>query len=212
VQWRYAILRMHETIAKAVPFLDEADLGRFHKHFKSVFVDDYATVPHQSIQRLLALRRADRLDIRRLGNDYEVTTDGAQRGAIVRREGETIPFDAFIDATGQASMSARDVPFPGLIEQNVLKRAATPESGLIVSSETEATFVRTGGVDLDENFRPVFEAGLCNELYCAAIAFLLHKMPFVQGITSAHEIGSIVSRSIIEQTKATGDGTVLVVG
>lgn len=212
VQWRYAILRMHEVVAKAVPFFDENDLGRFHKHFKSVFVDDYATVPHQSIQRLLALRRADRLDILRLGNDYEVTTDGAQRGAIVRREGETIPFDAFIDATGQASMSARDVPFPSLIEQNVLKRATTPESGLIVSSETEATFVRTGGVDLDENFRPVFEAGLCNELYCAAIAFLLHKMPFVQGITSAHEIGAIVSRSIIEQTEVTDSRTSLVLG
>lgn len=47
VEWRYAILRMHEVVALAVPHLDEEDLVRFHRHFKSVFVDDYATVPHQ---------------------------------------------------------------------------------------------------------------------------------------------------------------------
>jgi hypothetical protein len=45
---------------------------------------------------------------------------------------------------------------------------------------------------------PKFEDNLCNQLYCAAISFLLHKMPFVQGITSAHEIGGIVSRAILE--------------
>ena len=53
------------------------------------------------------------------------------------------------------------------------------------------------GVDLDTAFRPKFEGNLCNQLYCAAISFLLHKMPFVQGITSAHDIGGIVSKAII---------------
>ena len=37
---------------------------------------------------------------------------------------------------------------------------------------------------------------MCTNLYCAAIPFLLHKMPFVQGITSAKEIGDIVSQAI----------------
>ena len=105
-------------------------------------------------------------------------------------------FDAFIDATGQSSMSARDMPFPSLIEQGVIKPAATREGSTIISSEEEETFTRTGGVDLDAAFRPKFEDNLCNQLYCAAISFLLHKMPFVQGITSAHEIGEIVSKAI----------------
>jgi uncharacterized NAD(P)/FAD-binding protein YdhS len=197
VQWRYAILRMHEVIARAVPHLDEDDLARFHKKFKTVFVDDYATVPHQSIQRLLALRRAGKLDILRLGNDYEISTEGIERGAIVRYEGKSTIFEAFIDATGQASMSARDMPFPSLVAQGVIKSAATPEGSLILSGETEDAFTRTGGVDLDNAFRPKFEDNLCNQLYCAAISFLLHKMPFVQGITSAHEIGGIVSKAIL---------------
>lgn len=205
VQWRYAILRMHETIAKAVPFLNEADLGRFHKHFKSVFVDDYATVPHQSIQRLMALRRDGRLEVLRLGKVYDITTKGVAHGATVRVDKENVAFDAFIDATGQAAMSVRDIPFPTLVAQGVIKAAATPEADLIISSETDEIFTRTGGVDLDDRFRPRFEDDLCRELYCAAIAFLLHKMPFVQGITSANEIGGVVSRSIVEQSKGVGE-------
>jgi uncharacterized NAD(P)/FAD-binding protein YdhS len=198
VAWRYAILRMHEVVAKAVPHFDKDDLGRFHKFFKAIFVDDYASVPHQSIQRLLALRRAGKIDILKLGSDYKIDTDDSRRGVIIRHGQETFPFEAFIDATGQASMSVRDIPFPSLLEQGVLKPAATPEGLAIIGSDTEEAFVRTRGVDLDDAFRPKFEQNLCNRLYCAAISFLLHKMPFVQGITSAHEIGGIVSRALRE--------------
>jgi uncharacterized NAD(P)/FAD-binding protein YdhS len=202
VEWRYAILRMHEVIALAVPHLDEEDLFRFHKHFKTIFVDDYATVPHQSIQRLLALRRAGRLEILRLGDQYEINTDGVERGAIVRHNGTEAAFDAFIDATGQASLSARDLPFPTLIEQGVIRRASTTEGSPILSLDNDEVSARTGGIDLDAAFRPKFEENFCHQLYCAAIAFLLHKMPFVQGITSSHEIGGIVSKAIIDHIDA----------
>ena len=63
---------------------------------------------------------------------------------------------------------------------------------------TAAPLVRTGGVDLDEKFRPKFEDDLTHSLYCGSIAFLLHKLPFVQGITSARDIGEIVSQAILE--------------
>ncbi|MET0675469.1 MAG: FAD/NAD(P)-binding protein [Bradyrhizobium sp.] len=202
VRWRYAILCMHEVIARAIPYLDENDLGRFHKRFKTIFVDDYATVPHQSIQRLLALRRAGKLAIIKLGNDYEICTEGIRRGAVVRYAGNTATFDAFIDATGQTSMSARDMPFPSLIEQGVIKPAATPEGSPVITSESEEAFTRTGGVDLDAAFRLKFQDNLCNRLYCAAISFLLHKLPFVQGITSAHQIGEIVSKAILEDIES----------
>ena len=189
VPWRYAILRMHEIIARAVPYLDEGDLGRFHKKLKSVFVDDYATVPHQSIQRLLALRRAGKLEILKLGNDYDIRTEEVKRGAIVRYEAIDVAFDSFVDATGQAAMSARDLPFPSLLEQGVIRPATTRDGSLLADGEAVEETTRTGGLDLDASFRPVFGKNLSNRLYCAAISFLLHKLPFVQGITSAHEIG-----------------------
>ncbi|MGF7159632.1 putative NAD(P)/FAD-binding protein YdhS [Rhodoligotrophos appendicifer] len=199
VPWRYAILRMHEVIARAIPHLDDVDLGRFHKHFKSIFVDDYATVPHESIKRLLALHRAGKLDVLALGNDYTISTDAVEQGAVVS-SGQTVTYDAFIDATGQQSMSARDIPFPTLLAQGVIRKAATPEADAIIDDAGES-MVRTGGVDLDDAFRPIFEANLSNRLYCVAISFLLYKLPFVQGITSAYELGGLVSSAILSDIR-----------
>jgi uncharacterized NAD(P)/FAD-binding protein YdhS len=207
VEWRYAILRMHEIVAKVIPQLDETDLARFHKYFKTVFVDDYATVPHESIKRLLALRRAGKLDIRALGADYQISTENVERGAVLSHQGETATFGAFIDATGQHALSAADIPFPTLLEQGVVRKAATPDAQLLADDDGEST-TRTGGIDLDAAFRPNFEKNLSNRLYCAAISFLLHKLPFVQGITSAHEIGDIVAAAILEDCTASGEGSI----
>ena len=196
VAWRYAILRMHEVIARSVPYLNEGDLRRFHQSLKSIFIDDYATVPAQSIQRVLALRRAGKLDILRLGDSYKLDTEGVQNGAKLLFQGAQIAFDAFIDATGQTPLSVENIPFPSLIEQQVINAAATPVGGLI-GAEREP-FTRTGGLDLDAAFRPILTLNLCNRLYCAAISFLLHKLPFVQGITSSRDIGKIVSSAIAD--------------
>ncbi len=197
VEWRYAILRMHEVIARAIPHLDKQDLERFHKHFKSVFIDDYATIPHDSIRRLLALHGAGKLDILALGKDSDIDTESGERGAIVRTGNRRLSFDAFIDATGQEPLSARDIPFPTLLEQGVLRKAATTAAGSL--AEGDQDIVRTGGIDLDDRFRPVFEANLTNRLYCGSISFLLHKLPFVQGITSARDIGETISGAILAE-------------
>lgn len=195
VPWRYAILRMHEIVARIVPHLDETDLKRFHRHFKVVFVDDYATVPHQSIKRLLALRNAGKLDVRALGSDYDIRKNDPDPGVTVVSGITEMLFKAFIDATGQHPLSARDLPFPSL--KNVLQLSSTPRAG--AWHEPAGTGVRTGGIDLDEEFRPRVGHGVTNQLYCVAIAFLLHKLPFVQGITSSRDLGVLVSDAILKE-------------
>jgi hypothetical protein len=114
---------------------------------------------------------------------------------MVTLSGESRAFDAFIDATGQHTLSARDLPFPTLLEQGVFRKATTRTAATL---DAEPSTVRTGGVDLDDKFRPVFEANLSNEIYCGAISFLLHKLPFVQGITSARDIGGVIAGAILE--------------
>jgi len=197
VPWRYAILIMHEIVARVVPHLDETDLKRFHRSFKGVFVDNYATVPLMSIRRLLALHRVGKLDILKLGEDYEVSQEEVSRGAAVKvGEGRHV-FDAFIDATGQSSLSATDLPFPTLVSQGGVRRSETPKAGALMADDGSVPTVRTGGIDVDEQYRPKLDQLLCNRLYCAAISFLLHKEPFVQGITSACEIGDKVAKAIL---------------
>ena len=194
VPWRYAILRMHEVIARAVPHFSNGDLGRFHKYFKTVFVDDYATVPHESIERLLALHNAGKLEVMATGSDYTIEkTDGQPGVELTVAASSPIRFAAFIDATGQHPLSAKDIPFESLRRQDVIRQAQTPTNSL---GGDGCDLRPTGGIDVDESFRPKFEANLTNQLYCVSVPFLLHKLPFVQGITSASDMGEIVSESI----------------
>jgi hypothetical protein len=137
-----------------------------------------------------------------LGNDYRIDTDRVERGAAVAVEGKTLAYAAFIDATGQHSMSADDIPFPSLQEQGVVRKAQTVEAQSVFDEGSPDVTVETGGIELDDAFRPIFQHNLSNKLYCAAISFLLHKLPFVQGITSAEEIGGIVSKAIVDDVTA----------
>lgn len=198
VAWRYAILSMHETVLRAVPHFNDEDLKRFHKYFKTLFVDDYATVPHQSIERLLALHRAGRLSVLKLGPDYKLDKDSVEKGAVIEIGDDRHAFTAFIDATGQHAVSAWDIPFPSLISQGVVREARTEKASTALAMADDTATVATGGIDLDSQFRPKFEKPLSHNLYCVSIPFLLHKLPFVQGITSAEELGRLVANAILD--------------
>ncbi|AYD05226.1 FAD/NAD(P)-binding protein [Neorhizobium sp. NCHU2750] len=190
VAWRYAILITHEIIESAVGHFTADDLVRFNRSFKSIFADDYATVPHLSIERLLALHDAGRLDIIALGDQSAISHAELERGATLTFAGGTLRFDTFIDATSQKTKSADDLPFPSLKEHGLVSHART-----ITPRGNQR---RTGGIDVDDHCRPLI-AGIkpVRRLYIPAISYLLHKRPFVQGITSAAELGQTVARSII---------------
>ncbi len=190
VQWRYAILITHEIIEAAVDCLNADDLERFNRSFKSIFADDYATVPHLSIERLLALHESGHLEILALGNDSEISSDGLTRGVTVNSACGRRVFDTFIDATGQKNRSAADLPFRGLVERGLISEGWT--------ITTTGNQRRTGGIDLDAQCRPLISGTQpIRRLFFPAVAYLLHKRPFIQGITSAAELGKVVAHSII---------------
>lgn len=184
VPWRYAILRMHEVLALITPHLDEDALQRFNRFLKPVFVDEYATVPHLSIERLLALHRAGVLDVTALGEDYRIDTRSIERGALVIVDGEKRHFPVFIDATGQLPLAIDKFPFQTLIDQGVVLDAA--------SGEGEGP----KGVEVDDCYRPVSAHETAGNLYCLSIPFILGRHPFIQGITSSYEMGEVVGAEI----------------
>lgn len=190
VAWRYAILISHEIIETSVTSLTADDLARFNRSFKSIFADDYATVPHLSIERLLALHRANKLQIVALGDQAKVSRGGLERGAIVSGAAGDLQFETFIDATGQKSLSADELPFPSLRQHGLVAPALTVTQ--------RGSHRRTGGIDIDASYRPLI-AGVrpVRRLYIPAVSYLLHKQPFVQGITSAATLGQVVARSIV---------------
>jgi uncharacterized NAD(P)/FAD-binding protein YdhS len=197
VAWRYAILRMHEVIESIVPHLNDADFLRFSKNLKTVFIDDYATVPHESILRMLALHDAGKLEVVAVGENYQIDPHGVSSGALLTHGSTKFHFPVFIEATGQRALSAKDFPFLSLREQGIVHD---------VESSTEGGPAR--GIAIDDRFHPISSQIPADQLFCVSLPFIMGRHPFVQGITSSHEIGEIVAAELaaeIGQRCVTGE-------
>ncbi len=197
VSWRYAILRMHEVIKDIIRHFDAKDHQRFNNHLKQIFVDDYATVPHESIERLLALNTAGKLSILRLGENYDINDRPAEGGATICTEGTSMHFPAFIEATGQRTLSAHEFPFPSLWAQGIITNATAPHLTYSKLGQPKREAIVIGGIALDTEFHPVSTSPYAMNLYCLSLPFLLGQFPFAQGITSSHEMGKSVAEDLI---------------
>ena len=185
VPWRYAILRMHETIALLVPYFEQDDFQRFSRYFKPVFIDDYATVPHESIKRMLALHHASKLDIIAIGDDYRIDSHRPEGGAVLSFAGQTRAFVAFIEAIGQKPLGVKSFPFPSLLAQGIVRDAAAPDAA-----------GGSRGIVIDDQFHPISDDLPQDQLFCMSLPFILGRHPFIQGITSSHEMGLVVGEEL----------------
>ena len=175
VGWRYAILRMHETMQSLLPTLSKEDRARFDAGLRRVFVDNYAAVPPESIRRLLALQEAGLLKVAALGDDYDLSIGNGR--TVVNDGDHTHVFDVFVDARGQKALSSEDLPFPSL--RTALLKAGHEHP------------------QVDENYHLVAPPDFAGHIAFGAIPYLMHDRPFVQGITESHEIGSAIARGLM---------------
>jgi hypothetical protein len=180
------------VLALIVPHLDLEALERFTRHLKPVFVDEYATVPNLSVERMLALHRDGRLDVKALGADHRVDTRGSEAGVAVTIAGERTHFPYFIEATGQRALDADAFPFPTLLDQGVVAPTDQDEDGHVA------------GIGVDAAFHPATGHPAADRLFCLSIPFLLSRHPFIQGITSSHEMGGIVGAALAEGLHVVG--------
>ncbi|WP_404479152.1 FAD/NAD(P)-binding protein [Novosphingobium sp. BL-52-GroH] len=198
VAWRYAILRMHEVIQNLIPHLDDADFQRFSRLFKPVFVDDYATVPHESIKRMLALHKAGKLDVMKVGENYRIDSHRAESGAVLHLDGELVHFPVFIEATGQRALAAKDFPFASLRDQGIVRD---------VAADQERGPAR--GIVLDDQFHPISPDIPDDQLFCLSLPFIMGRHPFIQGITSSCEMGRVVgaelAAAVVRESAAVGE-------
>jgi uncharacterized NAD(P)/FAD-binding protein YdhS len=185
VAWRYAILRMHEVIELLAPHLNDDEYERFSCYFKTIFADDYATIPHESIRRLLALGECDKLRIVALNDKGRIDTTTVEQGAAVTIGADSMNFHAFIEATGQKVLGADDFPFPSLRRSGVIQDA----------SDSEGNGVKRG-IAIDGQFHPISAYYSSAKLFCLSLPFLLGQHPFAQGITSSAEMAGVVANAI----------------
>lgn len=177
VPWRYAILRLHETVEKIVPYLDKQDRKRFDIGLRRVFIDNYAALPSQSIRRLLALHKAKLIHILELGPAYDLKVK--KNRTVVFSGNNTHVFDIFINARGQKPLRTIDLPFPRLKKQLLSAGVDIPDVG-------SDYLLRV----------PDLARG---RIAFGALPYLMHSQPFVQGVTASAEIGSSMARAVSRQ-------------
>ncbi|MBO1360204.1 FAD-NAD(P)-binding protein [Acetobacter sacchari] len=183
VNWRYAILRLHEAVQDVVPLLTDSDRRRFDVGLARVFVDNYSAIPSESIRRLLALQRSGIIHLLELGLDY--TMDRKPDGTTVNVGGVTHVFRVLIDARGQKPLKTENLPF-GRLRRQLL---AAGESRPIV----------------DEDYFLKGLGAASGRIALGALPYLMHDRPFIQGITASAKIGSKIGNAALRVISARQD-------
>lgn len=193
VPWRDAILRMHEIVATIVPRLDARQYERFSQLFKPIFVDTYGAVPHASVERMLALHRAGKLQVLALGDRYRLDTHRSEGGVMLDLNGVQRHFPVFIEATGQKPLGAIQFPFLSLLEQGIVRDQSPSDAPEMAR-----------GIVIDDVFHPIADNVPADRLFCLSLPFIMGRHPFAQGITSSHEMGEIVGRQLAKALRPAG--------
>jgi len=184
VPWRYAILQCHEAFGLCVDKLDENELKRFAGGMKRVFADNYAAVPPLSVERLLALHDVGVLKVVKLDGDYDLETDEATGNSTVTSDGTAMSFDVVFDARGQAAALEGEFPFPSL--------------RMLLMANRDLDLDRGGGaIRIDANYQLADGINPLRNVWCLSLPFLLDRKPFIQGLTSASDMGKASAEAIL---------------
>ncbi|WP_144908004.1 FAD/NAD(P)-binding protein [Novosphingobium taihuense] len=187
--WRIVILKAHEIFASVIGSLPPQDLARLHRGLKRVFTDNYAAVPHLSIERVLALHDAGVLDVIALGNEYEIRP--IRNAWLVRSPARSERFDELIDARGPQAAALTRFPFPTLRLQlcaSALEESQDWGNGLNPAADLTVS-------DQDPSLR---------HIHLCALPFLLRNRPFVQGLVECAAMARCVSQAIRDSSLSEG--------
>ena len=88
------------VLEEVIPHMTEADRERLNRELTPIFTDCYASVPHRSVRRMMALHEAGVLDVVRLNADYHMADHG--RGVEITHASGKLQVAGVIDARGQS--------------------------------------------------------------------------------------------------------------
>ncbi len=181
--WRIIILKAHEIFATVIAALSPGDLARLHRGLKRVFTDNYAAVPHLSIERLLALHEAGVLDVVALGNEYEITPGRATW--LVKSQEWSQRFDELVDARGPQAAALTRFPFPTLRLQ-------------LCASALEDDLDWNDGVNPASDLTVSEQDSSLKRVHLCALPYLLRNRPFVQGLVECAGMARAVADAIVQ--------------
>ena len=190
---KLAILKAHQIFESLYAHLTPPEQETFNAFLKPVFTDNYTAIPLHSVEKLLALHDAGCLEIATAGSAYQLYGDA--RDIYLKGDGRTRKFQWLVDGTGQKALAIQELPFP--ILSSLMQMPLEWHIHATQRSEVES-------VQVDEAFQVLAQGSLIKNLFVVAAPFLLHQLPFAQGLDSVNKLTQAVAHALA--SAITGQG------
>jgi hypothetical protein len=175
-----------------------------------------AAMPLESGNTLLALYDAGKLDL--MAGKVEIDKEQSQPGkTTIQVDGDdtqkSIPYQMFVDCSGQKALELEDYPFQGLVKSSRVRPARaqfiTPEKADAVVSEEkkellfkdgDSLCIPTGGVDVDGAYRLINHDGHPDSRLCdIAFPHTSGVRPYSYGLQACSHTSEIVVKAMVEE-------------
>ena len=127
------------------------------------------------------------LEVEKVDPDYRL--EAAPDGVAVVSGPVSTTYDVVVDARGEGEASPRQLPFPTLRLQILANETMAGQAD-------PADLAVTDALGLEPGVNPV------ERVYCLAAPFLLGRRPFVQGLTSAHDLAERAVADLVRRAAA----------
>ncbi len=217
--WKEAVSLFSFVVSYAVKHFSAEDMLRYEEHFQPLAATVIAFVPPSSAEQVLALHDSGVLELVKVGNDSSVEPH-PEGGAIYRYNEKEVCFKTYIDCVGQPHLSAREFPFPSLLNSGLVTTATSKFRDQTAGRELEQEnpervqldslgdhYLKLTGVAINDHYQPLNVDGEPTpHLYILAVPLIGGHNPDFSGLDVADTASSIAVEQELGLNGVEGEG------
>jgi uncharacterized NAD(P)/FAD-binding protein YdhS len=212
VYWKEMLAVLSFAMNYPAKYLSAEDMQRLQKVLMPLISIVIAFAPQSSVEELLALHDAGKLDIVPVGEDSHV--DPEENGGICYHytdetdQSRSVFYETFVDCVGQPHLTYDAFPFKGLVENKTVSpariRFRSAEQGRdelaqgnekVEQGAAGEYYLKVPGITINDNFQVVDQSGAANNrVYVMAVPYIGGYNPDYSGLDFCEQ----ASTSIVE--------------
>lgn len=200
VHWKEMLAVLSFAMNYPAKYFSAEDILRVKKVLMPLISIVIAFVPQSSVEEMLALHKAGKLEVVSVGDDSYVTPEEGG-GATYhykdeRGKPQAVSYNTYIDSVGQVHLSWDELPYRSLVEEGSVSPATLRfrdasfgeklmemHEEKITRSEKGDYFLQVPGVAINDNFQIVDKYGAYNErIYMMAVPYIGGYNPDYSGL------------------------------
>ncbi len=197
IRWKEVLDDLMYALNYHAELLPGEDHVRLRSVLMSFLMNVIAALPIESARKLLALRDADRLDLR---SGYVTVKDKRDGQTFIDVDGEEHVFRMFVDCGGQGTVTIDNYPFPSLTKAGTVRAAAAPladaDADVPDGRRTELNgrpAVQLDGIAIDPGYRVIGTDGQPNpRLLDIGFPHTLGLRPYSYGLQACNHTAEMV--------------------